>query len=442
MFKKFFYYFILIILLILLFYTFYKSEIVWEGTKRYYYNKIYILNIILLVVSIIYLFLNDKIKNYFLIFFISISFGAYLSEFYLVILKEKLNINKKIKIYKTNTGKQYDLRSPIQFYNDNIKDNIIVPAVTPNIFFRDPNIKKQNFEIVPFSGISNSETFVCNENGYYSVFKSDRYGFNNPDEEWSKNKIEYVLVGDSFTQGSCLNRPYDIASQLRIFSNKSVLNLGYGSTGPLIQHAILREYIKKDVKNIIWLYFEGNDGSDLSYELSSKFLMSYLKDENFKQDLLNKQNRIDQISKNVIKILYERNLDKAHYFNKKNFLKLTKLRALINSYFFSSNQNFFFEKEEFVKIVKLTNNLVKKNNSKLYFVYLPDYKTLEYETKHPNYEIIKKIILDNNIKFIDINDAFKKNSNPLIYFPFKLSGHYNKKGYAKIAKEILNQVEK
>ena len=135
-------------------------------------------------------------------------------------------------------------------------------------------------------------------------------------------------------------------------------------------------------------------------------------------------------------------MDKAHYFNKKNFLKLTKLRALINSYFFSSNQNFFFEKEEFVKIVKLTNNLVKKNNSKLYFVYLPDYKTLEYETKHPNYEIIKKIILDNNIKFIDINDAFKKNSNPLIYFPFKLSGHYNKKGYAKIAKEILNQVEK
>ena len=243
MFKKFFYYFILIILLILLFYTFYKSEIVWEGTKRYYYNKIYILNIILLVVSIIYYF-KRKIKNYFLIFFISISFGAYLSEFYLVILKEKLNINKKIKIYKTNTGKQYDLRSPIQFYNDNIKDNIIVPAVTPNIFFRDPNIKKQNFEIVPFSGISNSETFVCNENGYYSVFKSDRYGFNNPDEEWSKNKIEYI-GRDSFAQGSCLNRPYDIASQLRIFSNKSVLNLGYGSTGPLIQHAILRDILKK-----------------------------------------------------------------------------------------------------------------------------------------------------------------------------------------------------
>ena len=152
------------------------------------------------------------------------------------------------------------------------------------------------------------------------------------------------MVGDSFTQGSSLNNPKDIASQLRIFSNKSVLNLGYGSTGPLIQHAILREYIKKDVKNIIWLYFEGNDGSDLSYELNSKFLKNYLKDENFKQDLLNKQNRIDQISKNVIKILYERNLDKAHYFNKQNFLKLTKLRALINSYFFSSNQNFFLKR--------------------------------------------------------------------------------------------------
>ena len=69
--------------------------------------------------------------------------------------------------------------------------------------------------LFPLSGQSNSETILCNENGYYSIYQSDRYGFNNPNEEWDKKEIEYLLVGDSFTHGACVNRPNDIGSQLR-----------------------------------------------------------------------------------------------------------------------------------------------------------------------------------------------------------------------------------
>ena len=29
--------------------------------------------------------------------------------------------------------------------------------------------------IFPFAGISNSKTIFCNENGYYSIYESDRY---------------------------------------------------------------------------------------------------------------------------------------------------------------------------------------------------------------------------------------------------------------------------
>ena len=74
---------------------------------------------------------------------------------------------------------------------------------------------------------NNKKTIYCNENGYYSIYQSDRYGFNNPDEEWDNKETEYLIVGDSFTDGACVNRPNDIASVLRILSNKSVLNLGY-----------------------------------------------------------------------------------------------------------------------------------------------------------------------------------------------------------------------
>ena len=44
------------------------------------------------------------------------------------------------------------------------------------------------------------------------LFISDRYGFNNPDNEHNSHDIEYFLVGDSFTHGACVNRPNDITS--------------------------------------------------------------------------------------------------------------------------------------------------------------------------------------------------------------------------------------
>ena len=59
------------------------------------------------------------------------------------------------------------------------------------------------------------------KNGYYSIYESDRYGFNNPDDEWDVGEIEYLLVGDSFTHGACVNRPNDIASVLRSSFKKS-----------------------------------------------------------------------------------------------------------------------------------------------------------------------------------------------------------------------------
>ena len=76
---------------------------------------------------------------------------------------------------------------------------------------------KKELKLFPLSGKSNSLTIFCNENGYFSILDSDRYGFNNPDQEWNSNEIEYLIIGD-FAQGACVNRPYDIGSQLRTLS--------------------------------------------------------------------------------------------------------------------------------------------------------------------------------------------------------------------------------
>ena len=59
------------------------------------------------------------------------------------------------------------------------------------------------------------------------VILSDRYGFNNPNAEWDKDAIDYLLIGDSLRMEHALIDLFDIASNLRNFSGKSVLNLGF-----------------------------------------------------------------------------------------------------------------------------------------------------------------------------------------------------------------------
>ena len=71
----------------------------------------------------------------------------------------------------------------------------------------------------------------CNENGYYPIYQSDRYGFNNPDNEWDAKEIEYLLIGDSTTLGYCVNQSKTISANLRSLNKfdkniGGVLNLG------------------------------------------------------------------------------------------------------------------------------------------------------------------------------------------------------------------------
>ena len=70
----------------------------------------------------------------------------------------------------------------------------------------------------------------------------------------------------------------------------NVLNLGFGGTGPLIQYAVLREYLNLvNTKRVIWIYYEENDLQDLIRELTSPILKNYLENKNFSKNLHFKQ---------------------------------------------------------------------------------------------------------------------------------------------------------
>ena len=417
---------------LLLVYVIYKSEIYNDGNIRNYYFSYYLISLLFIFFSIITFFINQKIKEYLIILIISLMLSLFLYEGY---LSTNLHVSKneslKIKHYENQTGKKWDTRSKIQVYEDlKKKDNEIALFVSPHEYLN------KNYPILSLSGISISKTIHCNENGYYSIYQSDRYGFNNPDEEWDKKEIEYLLVGDSFTQGACVNRPNDIPSIFRILSNKSVLNLGSENNGPLLEYASLREYLNSNVKKVIWIYYEGNDLKNLHVEINEKILMNYINDLTFTQNLKLKQSEINDLAINIIKKKRKKIGEKK---KKKEIFK----KKLINFISFSKTRVSIFPPPppklipEFKKILELTKDLTNKNNSKLYFVYLPAYYRYKDNNYKANYDLIKKTINELNIPFIDIHkEVFEKEKNPLRFFPFEQAAHYNVDGYKRISEII------
>ena len=77
----------------------------------------------------------------------------------------------------------------------------------------------------------------------------------------------------------------------------NVINLSKGGNGPLIELASLKEYIGLGEFNlVIWMYYP-NDLNDLLIEKKDENLIKYLNDENYLQNIIYKQNLVDEFYK-------------------------------------------------------------------------------------------------------------------------------------------------
>ncbi len=366
---------------------------------------------------------------------------AYLQYKHLEFIKGDLS--KKKNIYKSKTGKTYDERSKFEYYQELKKKHfkLSFPITIPMVLASE-EYKRENF--LPFSGISNIKTIHCNENGYYSTYESDRFGFNNEDSIWdSTANKKIILLGDSFVHGACVFRKDSISGFLKGLNDKvEFYNLSYSEHGPLEQLAVLKEYSKIIKPNyIIWFYFEGNDLGDLSGSLNNKVLRSYLENENFSQNLIEKTSLSDQLYKSILDDQIKKQEIKFHTFtfNFESFFKL--------SYFRKTFLNLFIKPEppikEFKKIAEQILKFAKKNDSKLYVVYLPDYHRYYYkkdkDLTYLNYEKVLNTFKTLDLKVIDINKELSlKIENKKELFPFEKFGHYNEIGY-KLISTIINE---
>ena len=142
----------------------------------------------------------------------------------------------------------------------------------------------------------------------------------------------------------------------------------------------------------------------------------------------------------MIDKLINEEIKKRNQFVKQNHFKyrLIKILKIYNTRALFASKKEPILVPEFKKIIELSNNLAIQNNSKLYFIYLPDYSRYKNNFQYNNYHEIKAFIKELNIPFIDIDaEVFKKEKDPLKLFPFKQNGHYTVEGYKKVAQKIF-----
>ena len=156
-------------------------------------------------------------------------------------------------------------------------------AAFPSVFsrgllvYRGATTRSALGALLPLGGISDVETVACNETGEFLVYRSDEKGFNNPKGPWNADAVEILAVGDSFTQGHCVDNGSNFVAKIREHYPRTV-NLGMSSNGPLAELAGIREYIGAlKLRVVLWFYYEENDLSeDLPIEEKVPILLGYL----------------------------------------------------------------------------------------------------------------------------------------------------------------------
>ena len=119
----------------------------------------------------------------------------------------------------------------------------------PDLYDHAPYIElARKYGIAPLASVPSTNIYTGNE-GYGLVrYKSDRYGFRNPDVLWEATQIDVLLLGASYVQEANVDEPSTISDILNS-SGLKALNLGTGSNSPIHFAALAQTFINvKKVK--------------------------------------------------------------------------------------------------------------------------------------------------------------------------------------------------
>ena len=390
--------------------------------------------------------------------------------FYSVLLSTLFEVRaiwKKMK-WRTNSlytlqqlalsqGVSFDQRTPTQAYSDLLKDfPTAVTHLPPSLFYpAKGELKIRGNVFQPLGGVSREVTLGWGEMGEWRRYTTDEYGFRNPIGLYSMAPIDILVLGDSFAIAESVSDEENIAGRFRR-SNPKTINLGVSDIGPLTELAILREYgTATRPKNVIWLYYDGNDISGITEEMESPILRKYIDPNDFKQSLVAIQPELDTALRNLIKERFEISkkvstlsnfLQASADFPDKLF-DILYFRAFRRAAGLSEtplNRVRFEGRPDQLKVFSIIAKAIQREcskfNGELTFVYLPEWLTLKYPVRKDRDPVLA-IIRDLNIPIVDGVQILSQGGDPLSYFPLRFQGHYTPEGYRVIQEAISEHIK-
>jgi len=464
--------------LLLLISLFYLEHINFAGLSSSFYSPFYLFCWVGVLFWGFVICLRGVIQLNILIVTISILVGIYMIESALYLWSPAQSDNV---LNTRNLNIEFDKRTRFEIIEDlKVEGLNAVPSIhTKELINGSTNdlLSSKGYKnldsLLPLAGVSKKTTVLDNESGKFVVYKSDRYGFNNPDNLWDSKSVEWLFIGDSYTQGSSVQPGEEVAAQLRSITSNSAISLGIGGHAPLLEYATLVEYGPSLApKKVLWMYFEGNDLLDLTGELSNKLLMQYM-ENGFTQNLINRQKEIDKTLTEVIAISTQlnyyccqpindakinakikKNKDEdriiikktkfKQFIDKTRWARLWHLRNLIESTFNNSDSIDDVNVEFLVKILSNAKSKVESWGGELYFVYLPEYyrltnipwSSIRFDFLRKKHQVLSGV-RQLDIPVIDISKNFFNHPDPLSLYPFRQPGHFNAQGYSEVAKGII-----
>jgi hypothetical protein len=369
-------------------------------------------------------------------------------------------------------GVKYDSRTRGDVIDDFRKRGIdAVPSLNPYDLLKKQKdgmmksaIAINGVEVLPLASMAEKLTVVCNEEGEFLTYTSDKHGFNNPPYVWDA-PMDIVAVGDSYVQGWCVGPEDNFVSLIRKIHPKTV-NLGIEGNGPLVMLATIKEYAESvKPKVVLWFYFEGNDLEDLGKERRNSILTRYLTNNEFNQGLLNRQAEIDRALaaylENSAKTSWSIRLKEISERISKidtlpqifqDAVKLGGLRERLGIVYGTAatspldetagpRSNDVPQIDLLFDVLLQAKKSVSKWGGKLYFVYLPGQSRYAPPgVRDGDRRAVLSAANKAGLPVIDMHPIFIAQKDPLSLFPLRLADHYNEEGHRLVAQEVLRAI--
>jgi hypothetical protein len=216
--------------------------------------------------------------------------------------------------------------------------------------------------------------------------------------------------------------------------------------GTVMMYLDFEEYGgKQRPRAVAWLYFDGNDISDLhEKELRSAFLLQYL-DDKFSQNLMERQGDVDRFWRGMTWSApaqeFANSAQMKEQWAKKLDENLPLVRKLLGNDITSlqDDENLI---RIFTRVLTIAKRRIEAWGGKLYIVLVPnmdDYRSGGVSKyRFPILNELRRL----GIQLIDVDQAVRAAGDPLQFFPVRDDwGHFNAKGYRLMARQIMARLD-